>query len=112
MNGFINWIGPLSKWPSEGLSDGYSKVSDRHSESSGLGLEIVGWTLESQMGPWDSRMGPFRWTFGCPDLCTLHHDFPCTNHRPPFVLGLVGISMHSICVRIVRMCEHMEVWSL
>lgn len=65
-----------------------------------MGLEIVGWTLESQMGPWDSRMGPFRWTFGCPDLCTLHHDFPCTNHRPPFVLGLAGISMHSICVRI------------
>lgn len=45
------------------------------------------------MGPSD---GP---SFSCPDLCTsLHHDFPGTNHRPPSVLGLAGISIHSICV--------------
>lgn len=52
-----------------------------------MDLGIVGWDL--QMDLWLSRS-----VYVTPQF------FPCTNHRPPFVLGLAGISMHSICVGI------------
>lgn len=52
------------------------------------------------MGPWDSRMGPSDGPLVVPICVRYTTIFPCTNHRPPFVLGHAGISMHSICVGI------------
>lgn len=98
MSGFLNWIGLLGKWPSEGVSDGSSKVSDGPWEVR-WDLGIVGWDL--QMDLWLSRSAYVTPQFSLVRIIV----------RRSFLVTLVYLCIVYVS-ELARMCEHMEVWSL